>query len=101
MSAWRARGVVDRRVRRHLDIEAVATGEIWYGSEALERGLVDALGTSEAYLVERMKEARVVSVKLEPKRKLGERLGLAVSHGVERAVERGLEALDASRWQKR
>ncbi|MCH4562796.1 protease SohB [Halomonas sp. EGI 63088] len=93
------RHVAERR--RHLDIETVATGEVWYGSEALEQGLVDALGTSEAYLAERMKDARVISLKLEPKRKLSERLGLAVSRGVERAVERGLEVLEAGRWQKR
>ncbi|MDX1465486.1 MAG: protease SohB [Halomonas sp.] len=93
------RHVAERRPT--LDIEAVATGEIWYGSDALERGLVDELGTSEAYLVERMREARVVSLKLEQKPTLSHRLGLGVSRGVERGVERGLEMLDAGRWQKR
>ncbi|HSH57213.1 MAG TPA: protease SohB [Halomonas sp.] len=87
--------------RPKLNIEAIATGEIWYGSEALDRGLIDALGTSEAYLVERMQEARVIRVKLEPARRLGERLGAAVSAGVEQALLRGAQALDASRWQKR
>ncbi|NWN82626.1 MAG: protease SohB [Halomonas sp.] len=87
--------------RTGLDIDAIATGETWYGSEALDKGLVDALGTSEAYLVARMQEARVVSVRLEPPRRLGDRLGMAVSAGVERALLRGAEALDASRWQKR
>lgn len=93
------RHVAERRP--DLDIEAVATGEIWFGSDALERGLVDDLGTSEAYLVERMREARVISVKLEQKPTLSHRLGLGVSRGVERGVERGLEMLDAGRWQKR
>ncbi|MFP4138106.1 MAG: protease SohB [Halomonas sp.] len=93
------RHVAERRPA--LDIEAIATGEIWYGSEALERGLIDALGTSEAYLTERMQAARVVRVRLEPRRRLGERLGLAVSSGVERALLRAAEALDASRWMKR
>lgn len=87
--------------RPALDIEAIATGEVWYGSEALDRGLIDALGTSEAYLMERMQEARVIRVRLEPPRRLAERLGVAVSAGVERALLRGAEVLDASRWQKR
>lgn len=87
--------------RPGLDIEAVATGEAWYGSQALELGLVDELGTSEAYLAERMKEARVIGLKLEPRRRLGDRLGMAVSTGVERALMRGLEVLENSRWQKR
>ncbi|MDZ7852955.1 MAG: protease SohB [Halomonas sp.] len=93
------RHVAERRPA--LDIESVATGEIWYGSDALGRGLVDALGTSEAYLVERMQQARVISLKLEHKQKLGDRLGMAVSRSVEHGVERGLEMLDAGRWQKR
>ncbi|NAW34838.1 protease SohB [Halomonas alimentaria] len=87
--------------RPALDIEAIATGEVWYGSEALDKGLVDALGTSEAYLVERMREAKVIRVRLEPPRRLAERLGMAVSMGIERALLRGAEVLDASRWQKR
>lgn len=93
------RHVAERRPG--LDIDAVATGEIWYGSQACENGLIDALGTSEAYLVERMEQARVISFRLEPKRKWGDRFGLAISRGVERAIERGLEVLEATRWQKR
>lgn len=87
--------------RPGLDIEAVSTGEIWYGSEALGRGLADAMGTSEAYLLERMKEARVISLAFDKRRKLTERLGLAVSAGVERGIQRLYEALEASGWQRR
>ncbi|GEK46030.1 protease [Bisbaumannia pacifica] len=87
--------------RPALDIEAVATGEIWYGRDALGRGLIDALGTSEAYLQRRQETARVYLVRLESQKRLGERLGMAVSRGVERGIERTLEALDASRWLKR
>ncbi|WP_136246736.1 protease SohB [Halomonas borealis] len=87
--------------RPTLDIEAVATGESWYGQQALSRGLADELGTSEALLVERMKEARVVALRLERRQPLIARLGLAVSHGVERGVERVVERLEAGGWQKR
>nr|WP_318153329.1 protease SohB [Halomonas sp. ML-15] len=87
--------------RPQLDIEAVATGEIWYGSEAPDKGLADEVGTSEAYLLDRMAEARVLKVSLETRKGLSERIGLAASHGIERGVERTLEALDASRWLRR
>ncbi|MGQ4879796.1 protease SohB [Billgrantia sp. LNSP4103-1] len=93
------RHVAERRP--HLDIEAVATGEVWYGHDALPRGLIDALGTSEAYLVSRMQEVRVVSVRLETRHSMADRLGKAISAGVENAVERLFERLDASRWEKR
>ncbi|MDR5865845.1 protease SohB [Halomonas koreensis] len=87
--------------RPGLDIEAVATGEVWYGEAAVEKGLADEVGTSEAYLRERLDQARVVSLRLERRRNLADRLGLAVSRGVEQGLERGLEALEARGWQKR
>ncbi|MFM9268715.1 protease SohB [Halomonas elongata] len=87
--------------RPGLDIEAVATGEAWHGTEALPRGLIDEIGTSEAYLAERMDDARVIALSIQARRGLAERLGLSVSQGIERSVERGVEALDASLWQKR
>ena len=41
--------VVDNRPE--MDITAVATGEAWYGSRALELNLVDSLATSDEYLM--------------------------------------------------
>ncbi|MBZ0330435.1 protease SohB [Halomonas sp. ANAO-440] len=87
--------------RPSLDIEAVATGETWYGRDALDMGLVDALGTSEAYLLSRMEEARVISMRLEARNPMGERLGMAVSKGIEGGIDRVMERLDAGRWEKR
>lgn len=87
--------------RPQLDIEAVATGEIWYGSEAVGNGLADELGTSEAYLLKRMEVSRVLKISLELRKGLGERVGLAGARAVERGVERTLEAVDASRWLRR
>jgi serine protease SohB len=37
--------------RPELNIEAVATGEAWYGKRALEMKLVDELATSDEYLI--------------------------------------------------
>jgi serine protease SohB len=87
--------------RPSLDIDAVATGEVWYGHDAFNQGLIDALGTSEAYLVSRMEEARVVSVRLEARHPMAERFGMAMSRSVEGALDRMLERLEASRWEKR
>ncbi|PRY65553.1 serine protease SohB [Vreelandella songnenensis] len=87
--------------RPQMDIDTLATGEIWYGSEAVSNQLIDSLGTSEAYLVERMAEAKVYSVKLERPKTMGRRLGLAVSSGVESAMLKALSVLEASSWQRR
>lgn len=40
--------------RPQVDIEAIATGEAWYGQRALDRKLVDRLSTSDEYLMERI-----------------------------------------------
>lgn len=42
------RHVAERRVR--LDIDGVATGEIWLGADALAKGLIDRIQTSDEYL---------------------------------------------------
>lgn len=87
--------------RPNMDIETLATGEIWYGSEALSNQLVDSVGTSEAYLVERMAEANVYQVRLEPPKTFSRKFGLAVSTGIESAMLKALSMLEASGWQRR
>jgi serine protease SohB len=46
-----------------VDTEVVATGEAWYGRRALEHKLVDALQTSDEYLVNCCETADVYKVK--------------------------------------
>lgn len=87
--------------RPHLDIDSIATGEVWYGQDALAKGLVDALGTSEAYLMQKVAESRVISVRLETRHPVADKVGLAVSRGLEGALDRALERLQANGWQKR
>jgi serine protease SohB len=40
-----------REYRKDLDLDKVATGEYWYGEQALQLGLVDELTTSDDYLL--------------------------------------------------
>ncbi|MFY9180404.1 MAG: protease SohB [Venatoribacter sp.] len=74
--------------RPDLNVEDVATGEIWYGSQALAKGLIDEVGTSDDYIVEACKNADVYSVRYEFKKTLQEKLGLAAQAGVEKAALR-------------
>ena len=69
--------------RPGLDIESVANGDVWYGSQAIEKGLIDAVGTSDDYIIEACKDADVYSVQYELKKTFKEKLGLAVQKGVE------------------
>ena len=55
--------------RPELDIEAVATGEAWYGKRALELKLVDGLATSDEYLIELCETRDVFEVAWEETKK--------------------------------
>lgn len=60
--------------RTQVDIEAIATGEHWYGQRAIELKLVDELITSDDYLINSAKHSNVFEIKVENKKKLSEKL---------------------------
>lgn len=60
--------------RPQLDISKVATGEIWYGRQAVKEHLVDDLVTSDEYLTQASEEADLYEVRYEVKKGLPERL---------------------------
>jgi serine protease SohB len=64
--------------RPQLDLHKVATGEHWYGIQALELGLVDKLQTSDDYIVEKLKSHISYEVTYLKKKNLKERLGSQV-----------------------
>lgn len=72
--------------RPQLDIEKIATGETWYGSQALEMAMVDDVQTSDEYLVSRIKEADVFEVAYVHKKKLHQRLGIAAEESADRLL---------------
>lgn len=81
--------------RPGLDLEAVSTGEHWYGQRALDRALVDELVTSDEYLARACQDADVFEVSwVVPKRPL-ERLAVQFATALGAAVGKSaLGALD-------
>ena len=61
--------------RPHLDVDKVATGEHWFGQQALELQLVDELATSDDIILEKMKDKSVISVKYKVKKPLLQKIG--------------------------
>lgn len=62
--------------RPSLDLDAVSTGEAWYGQRALDRALVDELVTSDEYLARACADAEVFEVAwVEPKRPIEKLVG--------------------------
>jgi serine protease SohB len=73
------------RNRPELDVEKVATGEVWYGQDALDVGLVDEIKTSDAYIQEHLKDWDVYEVKFVHRKNWQEKLGLAAEGALEKA----------------
>lgn len=72
--------------RPQIDIDKIATGEIWYGSRAKDIKLIDDVQTSDEYLVSRIEDADVFEVAYVFKKKLHQRLGIAAEESADRLL---------------
>jgi len=81
------------RYRPDLDLDRIATGEHWYGTMALERGLADELKTSDELLAELAKDHDLYRVAYKIKQPLQKRL-MANADAL-------LERVEDSGWRRR
>jgi len=81
------------KYRPDLDLDKIATGEHWYGTRAIELGLVDEIKTSDELLSELAKDADLYRVAYKIKQPLQKRL-MANVDGV-------LEKADNLNWRRR
>ena len=83
-----------------VDIDAVATGEIWFGSQAKEQLLIDELITSDDYIMSQVETADIYKIEYSIKKSLPERLGLSVQLGIEGAISSVLNKLNNARFMQ-
>lgn len=76
------------QMRPSLDIDSVATGEHWYGTQALEKGLVDAISTSDDLIIDRMDKHQVVGVRYARRKSVMSRFTDSAAGSVERLLLR-------------
>lgn len=79
--------------RPQLNIDEVATGEVWFGKRALDKKLIDELGTSDDYLMSACRQANVYKVTYVHKKSLQDRLSLAASAAGDRLILTWFERL--------
>lgn len=72
--------------RPQIDIDKIATGEHWYGLQAIDRALVDKISTSDDYLVSQLESRHIIQVKYSQRKKLSDKLGHAASIAVENTL---------------
>ncbi|WP_105648542.1 protease SohB [Cronobacter dublinensis] len=75
-------------MRPSLDIDAVATGEHWYGVQAQEKGLVDEISTSDDLIIARMQERDVVSLRYMQRKRLIDRFTGSAAQSLDRLLLR-------------
>ena len=76
--------------RPHLDVDKVATGEHWFGQQALALQLVDELATSDDIILEKMKDKSVIAVKYKVKKPLLQKIGKQAEESIEGIIHRHL-----------
>jgi serine protease SohB len=76
------------QMRPSLDIDSVATGEHWFGTQALEKGLVDAIGTSDDLIIDQMDNHEVISVRFTRRKKMIDRFTQSAAGSAERLLLR-------------
>ncbi|WP_354624459.1 protease SohB [Psychromonas sp. MME2] len=72
--------------RSQVEIDKVATGEHWYGLQAIERQLVDQISTSDDYLVAQLPERHIVQIKYTKRKKITDKFAQAASVALEKSV---------------
>ncbi len=77
--------------RPHLDVEQVATGEHWFGQQALNLNLVDEIMTSDDLLLQAMKEKQLVGVKYVVKKSLLQKVGKQAEESADNIALRWLK----------
>lgn len=88
--------------RPGMDMAAIATGEVWTGTQALERGLIDAIDTSDEWITAQCLDASVYRVSWEQKKPFKDRLSSlfegALSTTLDKTLWRWLHRADKERY---
>ncbi|NUN07139.1 MAG: protease SohB [Bdellovibrio sp.] len=86
------------RFRPHMNIAEVATGEYWYGEQALTKGLVDEIRTSDDYLLSLSEKHQIIKVKYEHHESLSDKLTGILGKAFKKGSLSVLEELETRRF---
>lgn len=79
------------RHRPQVDIEQIATGEHWFGQQALALKLVDEIITSDDLILQAVKDKTVLAVKYALKKTLVQKLGKQAEESTEAVLTNWLQ----------
>ncbi|RWR03723.1 peptidase [[Pantoea] beijingensis] len=73
-------------MRPSLNIDAVATGEHWFGTQALDKGLIDHIGTSDDLIIAEMSNHEVIGVRYARRKRMMDRFTSSAAASTERLL---------------
>jgi len=82
-----------------VNIEEVATGEHWYGLQAIKLNLIDKISTSDDYLLSQLDSRHIVHIKYAKQKKLTEKFAQSASLALENSLLKLLQ-LNVTRFFK-
>ena len=82
--------------RPQLDMQQVATGEHWFGYQALDLQLVDAIQTSDDYIMTALGQRQIYQVKYQLRKGMAEKVGI----GSASIVSQWWQKLSQLNWQR-
>ena len=84
--------------RQGLDINKISTGEVWYGQQAIDVGLIDEISTSDGYLQRIAKDRDLIEVRYKRKQKWVEKMGFAAEVAADRLLLRLWKHINDTRF---
>lgn len=87
-----------QKFRPQINITQVATGEYWFGEEALKLGLVDELRTSDDYLLSFEKDTPIYELTFEVKKTLSDKVSELMGQVLSKALMRVWTRLETDRF---
>lgn len=87
-----------QKYRPHLNLSEVATGEYWYGDQALGKGLIDEIKTSDDYLLTLSEKHQLVKVKFEHHESFSEKISGIIGKAFHKGSVSLMEELETRRF---
>ncbi len=84
--------------REVVDIDKVATGEIWYGQKALALQLIDDISTSDEYIYQKVDQFDLVQVEYVTKKGIVDKLGMAAESALDHTLMKWWGRFNSSRF---
>ena len=72
--------------RKNIDIEKVATGEYWYGENALSLNLIDEVRTSDEYILDMREKFEITHIKYKPIKTFSDKISKISSSFTNKAI---------------